>query len=49
MSPIKNQGMCASCWAFATTTVREAFISIQFRKTPVQLSSQALVDCYTEF
>ena len=49
MSPIKNQGMCASCWAFATTTVMEAFISIQFKKTPVALSSQALVDCYTEF
>ena len=49
MSPIKNQGLCASCWAFATTNVMEAFISIQFKKTPVPLSSQALVDCYTEF
>jgi len=49
LTPVKNQGMCASCWAFASTTVMEAFISIQFKKTPVALSSQAMVDCDMEF
>jgi hypothetical protein len=49
LTPVKNQGMCASCWAFASTTVMEAFISIQFKKTPVALSPQAMVDCDMEF
>ena len=49
LGPVKNQGMCASCWAFASTTVMEAFISIQFKRTPVPLSSQSMVDCDLEF
>ena len=49
LTPVKNQGMCASCWAFASTSVMEAFISIQFKKTPAELSSQSMVDCNMEF
>ena len=49
LSPVKNQGMCSSCWAFASTTVMEAYISIQFKKTPVALSPQAMVDCDMDF
>jgi len=49
LTPVKNQGVCASCWAFASTTVMEAYISIQFKKTPVPLSPQSMVDCDMEF
>ena len=45
LSPVKEQGLCASCWAFASTTVMEAYISIQLKKMPVSLSPQAMVDC----
>lgn len=45
LSPVKTQGLCASCWAFTSTTVMEAFISILFKKTPVPLSTQSMVDC----
>ena len=49
LSPAKTQGLCASCWAFASTTVMEAYISIQFKKTPVSLSPQSMVDCNVDF
>ena len=49
LTPVKNQGVCASCWAFASTNVMEAFVAIQYKKAPLALSSQALVDCFTEF
>ena len=49
LGPVKDQGRCASCWAFASTSVMEAFISIQSRQAPVPLSPQSMVDCFTEF
>ena len=49
LSPVKNQGMCSSCWAFASTTVMEAYISIQSKKPPVALSPQSMVDCNKDF
>ena len=45
LSPVKSQGLCASCWAFSSTTVMEAFISVQTKKAPVPLSPQSMVDC----
>jgi C1A family cysteine protease len=44
ISPIRNQGACGSCWAFAAVAALEAQIKIHKRKT-VRLSEQMLVDC----
>ena len=43
-TPVKNQGMCGSCWAFASTAVLESHIAI---RTGVlySLSMQELVSC----
>ena len=44
VSPIKNQGKCGSCWAFATTAAeRDAWYLLG--KDPGELSEQYLVDC----
>jgi len=44
VSPVKDQGICGSCWAFATAQTIE---SAKFIKTKnmIALSPQALVDC----
>lgn len=44
VSPVKDQGICGSCWSFATAQTIE---SAQYIKTGemVPLSPQALVDC----
>lgn len=43
LSPVKDQGPCGSCWAFAAT----ALLEFDFRKigSKVLLSEQHLVDC----
>ncbi|XP_056428559.1 uncharacterized protein LOC130368636 [Hyla sarda] len=40
----KNQGMCGSCWAFATVGVVESRLCIKNHKL-IALSEQQLVDC----
>ena len=44
VSPIKNQGACGSCWAFAATAALESHVSIATGKLMV-LSVQELVSC----
>lgn len=45
VSPVKNQGSCGSCWAFATTAALESQVMIATAGTQVDLSEQALVSC----
>ena len=45
VTPVKNQGGCGSCWAFAATTAQEAMQSIKYGSSPVRLSEQEGVDC----
>lgn len=44
MNPIKNQGGCGSCWAFASIQVVEGHHAIKTGQK-VDLSEQMLVDC----
>ncbi len=43
-TPVKNQGMCGSCWAFAATETIESHLMI-YRNQFVELSEQQLVEC----
>ena len=51
LTPIKSQGRCASCWAFAAIAAVESNYLIQNNKTysstPIDLSEQQLVNCVT--
>jgi C1A family cysteine protease len=44
ITPVKDQGLCASSWAFAATAAVEAHIFIKTNKS-VLLSEQNLIDC----
>jgi C1A family cysteine protease len=44
VSPVKNQGQCGSCWAFATAATIESAYLIKFNQL-VTLSEQNLLDC----
>uniref|UniRef100_A0A6P7GN23 Cathepsin L-like proteinase isoform X1 n=1 Tax=Diabrotica virgifera virgifera TaxID=50390 RepID=A0A6P7GN23_DIAVI len=45
--PVRNQGMCGSCWAFSTVGALEGQVAIH-QKQKVPLSPQNLIDCSTE-
>ena len=47
LSPVKNQGRCGSCWAFACTSALETLMrSLNYNVT--RLSEQELIDCSKE-
>ncbi|CAD6248269.1 unnamed protein product [Miscanthus lutarioriparius] len=48
LGPVKDQGNCGSCWAFAATGAMEAhhaIIGARNKEKPIQLSQQELIDC----
>jgi C1A family cysteine protease len=45
VSPVKNQGSCGSCWAFAVTAAAESQIMIAASGLPINLAEQILVSC----
>jgi len=45
MHPVKNQGGCGSCWAFAANTALEGTIAKKTGTFPGRFSEQQLVDC----
>jgi len=45
VSPVKNQGSCASCWAFAATAGLESQVMLAGGGMPINLSEQILVSC----
>ncbi|CAN6380693.1 unnamed protein product [Urochloa humidicola] len=45
VTPVKNQGSCGSCWAFASVATMESALAIRTRTAPILLSEQQLVDC----
>ena len=50
MHPVKNQGSCGSCWAFAATTALEGTINKKLNQpnSGLHLSEQQGVDCTTD-
>jgi cathepsin L len=46
VSPIKNQGSCGSCWAFASTEQVESYVALSGAALPI-LAPQHLVSCDT--
>ena len=46
MTPVKDQGNCGSCWAFATTAEIQGQYKIKYKKN-MDVSEQQVVDCNT--
>jgi cathepsin L len=45
LTPVKNQGSCGSCWAFAATATVESAYAIATGSAPPVLGPQAYVSC----
>jgi C1A family cysteine protease len=45
MNPVRDQGQCGSCWAFASIATTEGRYAIAHGGSKVALSEQQLVDC----
>ena len=44
MTPVKNQGLCGSCWAFGTVGALEGLHALQTGQL-LELSEQQVLDC----
>lgn len=44
ISPVKDQGKCGSCWAFAAAETAESYYALKHKNLPI-LSEQQLLDC----
>ena len=44
MTPVKSQGQCGACYAFATTALTESLYKQKF-KTDLNLSEQEIINC----
>ncbi|MGY3494366.1 C1 family peptidase [Bradyrhizobium sp. USDA 4502] len=45
VTPVKNQGSCGSCWAFAAAAAFESSYAITNNKQMIDISEQELLDC----
>ncbi len=45
VSPVKDQGQCGSCWAFATIGAYESSYALRNNKTIIDLSEQNAINC----
>jgi C1A family cysteine protease len=45
LTPVKDQGQCGCCWAYAALGALEPAVAMKTKTTPVSLSEQELVDC----
>jgi C1A family cysteine protease len=49
MMPVRSQGSCGSCWAFAAQSVIEGAYQKTVRSLPDFFSTQVMVDCVTAY
>lgn len=49
MTPIKNQGSCGSCWAFAATAEYESLLAMATNGTMYDLAEQFPLKCETSY
>ncbi len=45
VSPVKDQGSCGSCWAFAVSAAAESQVMLATSGLPINLAEQILVSC----
>jgi len=45
ITPVKDQGQCGSCWAFATAQTVESYWALAYPGQLVELSEQQILDC----